>query len=271
LRIAYRRLTLAIGVVVVLYVAYLFVLFVVQRSLLFPIRSDHTPPVTGSAEIIQLPTKAGPTPALYLAPLKPASGPAPLLLFTHGNAELASDWVTEFDEPREWGWSVLILEYPGYGGAPGEPSEHSITEVALGAYDWAKGDPRVDSTRIVAYGRSLGGGAAARLAPERPIAALILESSFTSVRAFAHQFLAPGFVVRDPFDNLDALRRYRGPLLVLHGRRDEIIPIAHGRALAAAVSGAEFHELPCGHNDCPRSWALIGAFLRDHGLMAPGP
>jgi fermentation-respiration switch protein FrsA (DUF1100 family) len=255
-----------IAVAGVLYVGYVSVLFVVQRSLLFPAPAGIAP-VSESAQVIPLSTKAGSIPALYLAPLRPASGPAPLLLFTHGNAELASDWITAFDEPRTWGWAVLLIEYPGYGGAPGEPSERSITDVALAAYDWATGDPRVDSTRVVAYGRSLGGGPAARLAAERPIAALILESSFTSVRAFAHGFFAPEFVVRDPFDSLAALRSYRAPLLVLHGSRDEIIPIAHGRALAAAVSGAEFHELPCGHNDCPRPWALIGAFLRDHGLM----
>jgi fermentation-respiration switch protein FrsA (DUF1100 family) len=265
--VALRRLTIATAVVGVLYVGYLSVLFVVQRGLLFPVPAGVTP-VSESAQVIPLSTRAGSIPALYLAPSKRASGPAPLLLFTHGNAELASNWITAFDEPRMWGWAVLLIEYPGYGGAPGEPSERSITDVALAAYDWATGDPRVDSTRVVAYGRSLGGGPAARLAAERPIAALILESSFTSVRAFAHGFFAPEFVVRDPFDSLAALRSYRAPLLVLHGSRDEIIPIAHGRALAAAVSGAEFHELPCGHNDCPRPWALIGAFLRDHGLMA---
>jgi pimeloyl-ACP methyl ester carboxylesterase len=53
----------------------------------------------------------------------------------------------------------------------------------------------------------------------------------------------------------------------VHGRDDTIIPVAHGRALAAAVPGAEFHELDCGHNDCPRPWPLVRAFLLDRGLM----
>ena len=68
-------------------------------------------------------------------------------------------------------------------------------------------------------------------------------------------------------DNLAALARYRGPLLVLHGRDDAIVPIAHGRLLAAAVPGAILQELPCGHNDCPRDWQTIDAFLR--GVVGP--
>ena len=261
------RFALGIIALGVLLVAYFGVLFVVQRSLLFPVPWTPTLPAHGAAEVLQLPSDRGPIQAFYLGPLNSAAGPAPVLLFAHGNAELASSWVGEFEEPRKWGWGVLLLEYPGYGGAPGKPSERSITAAALAAYDWARRDPRVDTTRIVPYGRSLGGGPAARVAADRPVAALILESSFTSVRALARRFLAPGFLVRDPFDNLAALRNYRGPLLVLHGDRDEIIPIAHGRTLAAAVPGAEFYALTCGHNDCPRPWGPIGAFLAMHGLM----
>ena len=246
--------------------AYFGLLFVFQRSLLYPaprIIGDQAPT---TAEPIRLPLAGGPAVALYLAPLG-GSGPAPLLLFTHGNAELADDWLDAFDEPRRWGWAVLLLEYPGYGRSAGKPSEASITAAILAAYDWARGDPRIDATRIVPYGRSLGGGPATQLAAERPVAALILESPFTSVRAFARHYLAPGFLVRDPFDNLNALRNYRGPLLVIHGSHDEIIPVAQGRAVAAGVAGAEFHEIPCGHNDCPRSWPLVRGFLVANGLM----
>ena len=249
---------------------YFGLLFFAQRRLLFQPPWTPTMPSRPTAEIVRLATPAGPAEALFLAPTGALDRPAPLLLWSHGNAELATDWVSAFDEPRSWGWAVLLLEYPGYGRSPGAPSERSITAAALAAYDWARADPRIDSTRIVPYGRSLGGGPATRLAVERPAAALILESAFTSVRAFAGRFFAPRFLVRDPFDNLSALRSYHGPLLVLHGSHDEVVPVAHGRALAGAVEGAELHELPCGHNDCPRSWQLVRRFLLAHGLMAEG-
>jgi fermentation-respiration switch protein FrsA (DUF1100 family) len=156
---------------------------------------------------------------------------------------------------------VLIVEYPGYGIAEGSPSQDSITNAVVAGYDWLRSRSEIDGARIVGYGRSLGGGAVAQLAARRPLAALILESSFTSVRAFARQYLAPGILVRDPFDTLEALATYRRPLLVLHGARDTIAPPAHGRTLAAAVPGATFVEMPCGHNDCERPWAAILHFL----------
>jgi fermentation-respiration switch protein FrsA (DUF1100 family) len=76
--------------------------------------------------------------------------------------------------------------------------------------------------------------------------------------------------VRDRFDNLEALARYHGPLLVVHGTDDTLVPISEGRALAGAVPSAEFHALPCGHNDCPRPWNIIRGFLESHQLLSTG-
>jgi len=240
-----------------------------QRVMLFPAAWLPAPVGKARAESVQLePGDQGQ--ALFLPPGPGTPAPFPLVIFAHGNGELADDWVDQFGPVQAWGWAVLLLEYPGYGRAAGRPSQATIRRAMLAAYDWAAQEPRIDSTRIVAYGRSLGGGAAAYLAAGRPITGLILESSFTSIRPLAAKYLVPGWLVRDPFDNLLALQGYRGPLLVLHGAADGLVPIEHGRALGAAVSGAEFHELPCGHNDCPLSWDLIRAFLTKHQLLTPG-
>lgn len=245
--------------------AYLGMLFLVQRSLLFPAPDRVSDRDVRGAEIVPLATASGSLPALLLAP--ESARPVPLVIFTHGNAELATDWLPEFVEIVHWGVAVLLVEYPGYGGSPGRPSESSITDAIRAAYDWAAADRRIDAKRIVAYGRSLGGGAASRLAADRPLAALILESAFTSVADFSGRLLAPGFLVRDRFDNRAALAKYRGPLLVIHGTHDTIVPIAQGRELAALVPGARFHEIDCGHNDCPREWPTIRAFLTAAGIL----
>ena len=247
--------------------AYLGMLFLVQRSLLFPVPDRVSARDVRGAEIVPLATSSGSIPALLLAPQ--AAAPVPLVIFTHGNAELATDWLAEFGEIVPWGVAVLLVEYPGYGGSPGKPSESSITDAILAAYHWAAADRRIDAKRIVAYGRSLGGGAASRLAAERPVAALILESAFTGVAEFAGRLMAPGFMVRDRFDNRAALAKYRGPLLVIHGTHDTIVPIAHGRELAGIVPGARFHEIDCGHNDCPRQWPTVRAFLAEAGVLVP--
>jgi uncharacterized protein len=261
------------GLITLATIALLFaaIVFLVQRSMLFPV-----PPVAhasglGSVEIVRLPHAGGNVEAFFL----PATGRAaardsggsdterqPLLMFFHGNAELADYWVDEFDVARRWGWSVLLVEFPGYGRSAGTPSEKAIHVTARAALAWAQQDRRIDAAHIVPYGRSLGGAAAARLAVDASLPALILESTFTSVRPLAARMAVPGFLLRDPLDTEAALARFRGRLLVIHGRDDTLIPVTHGRRLAAAVPGAELHELPCGHNDCPRPWEIVERFLR---------
>ena len=259
------RLTFVLAAAASVVVIYLAALYLVQRSLLYPV-PNRQPNLEGtSVEKVRLAVRGVSTYGLFL-PARPLATPAPLIVFSHGNAEIAGDWLLDFSEVRSWA-SVLLIEYPGYGGADGAPTESSIVETMHAAYDWAANDPRLDPQKVVAYGRSLGGGAAARLAADRKVAALILESSFTSVADFARRFLAPRVLVRDLFDNRDALKAYRGPLLLIHGSRDNIVPIAHARELAALVPGARLHEIDCGHNDCPRQWPAIRQFLTRAGVL----
>jgi uncharacterized protein len=266
-----QKLAIAGALVTVgLLAAYWALLFFAQRSILFPVpRLAGAPPRPPEAEQIWLHTSFGRVEAWYLPAIGSGSGPLPLLVFSHGNAELIDYWPEEFDEPRRWGVSVLLVEYPGYGRSDGAPSQQSITESMLAAYDWALQHARVDASRIIPYGRSLGGGAAAIVSIERPVPALILESSFSSVAAFAAGFGAPRFLVRDPFDSVSAVKSFTGPILILHGERDDIVPPHHARALAAAASDAALKFMPCGHNDCPRPWADVRAFLEQHGLLIP--
>ena len=201
--------------------------------------------------------------ALLLAAEPREGAPTPLLLYAHGNGELIDYWAgDEFEPLRAAGVSVLLVEYPGYGRSSGSPSQASIAQSMVAAFDWAVAQPGVDRARVVGYGRSLGGGAVCALARERPLAALVLESTFTSVRALAAElFHLPGFLVLDPFDNLAAVSTFEGPILVLHGERDEMIPFEHARRLHAANRRSQLHLLPCGHNDCARPWELIERFL----------
>jgi fermentation-respiration switch protein FrsA (DUF1100 family) len=264
------RLATPVLFVIGIGLAYLVIAWFGQRPMLFPVSWLPAPSSPEQIEVVHLEGAAGRHRALFLPPAPGTPTPFPVLIFAHGNGELADFWIDQFGPVQEWGWGVLLYEYPGYGRTPGRPSEATIRQSALEIYDWAAKDPRVDSTRIVAYGRSLGGGVASYLAATRPIAGLILESAFTSIRPLAAKYLLPGWIVRDPFDNLTALQGYRGPVLVIHGRHDDLVPFEHGKLLAAAVAGAEFHDLPCGHNDCPRPWDIIHSFLATHRLLGAG-
>jgi hypothetical protein len=247
--------------------AYWAFLFAVQRSVIFPAPRAPAagPDAIPGLERVWLELEGTRSEAWFL----PASTtlPSPLIVFAHGNGELIDDWAGEFDAPRSWGVSVLLVEYPGYGRSPGRPSERSIRGAFSAAYDWAVEQTRVDGRRIIGYGRSLGGGAVCALARDRALAALVLESTFTSIRDQARAFGAPGFLVRDPFDNLTRVREFRGPVLLLHGERDASIPVAHARRLHAVAPASELHVLSCGHNDCPRPWDLLRRFLDERRLL----
>ena len=112
---------------------------------------------------------------------------------------------------------------------------------------------------------------ACALAAKRPSRALILMSTFTSVRSMLKRHMLPGFLALDPFDNLSVVKRYENPILVLHGRYDEILPYDHGVKLADAAPDAELITLNCGHNDCVENWTefwgMVEPFLREAGAL----
>ena len=252
-------------VLVVIAALYLGAACGLQRRVLYPRPAAGAPPPL-PAGVTQI--GLGPASdwdAFLLRPLD-APAPFPVVLFAHGNGELIDDWLRPFGELPRAGVGVLLVEFPGYGRSGGAPTQQSITRAVIAGYDFLVAQPDVDPARIVAYGRSLGGGGACALALERPLAGLILESTFTSVRALAPRFGLPGALVLDPFDNLSAVEQLEIPTLVLHGERDELIPVAHGEALSLAA-GTQLVRLPCGHNDCARPWAEVLGFLRAGSVL----
>lgn len=261
----------------VIYAGYCLLLFLAQRQMLFP--RYMMPPLAvedreklPSLETIWLQTRFGKVEAWYLSPKKSSDNqPAPLVIFAHGNAERIDFCSQELLQFTLWGMGVLLVEFPGYGRSDGTPSQASITETFITAYDLMAGRKDVDASKIILYGRSLGGGAICSLLKYRRAAAVILMSTFTSVRSFASRYLVPGFLVRDPFDNLTALRTFEGPVLIMHGKHDEVIPFTHGKFLYQASPNARFIPYECGHNDCPPDWRQfwreIEIFLKDAGLL----
>ncbi len=258
-----------------IYLLYCAVLFVFQRQMIFPRylmgeapAGDH--PVPGR-EQLWLNTGTERVEAWYFPPPADAVTPVPVVIIAHGNAELIDFLPEEFRFLLDFGVGLLLVEYPGYGRSSGAPSQASITRAMAAAHDVIISRPDVDADRIVYLGRSIGGGAVCALAARRPPAGMILISSFTGIRSFAWRYLVPPALVRDPFDNLAVLARYAGPVLVIHGEYDEIIPYRHGRRLAAAAANARLISYDCGHNDCPpdrnRFRQDIGDFLARCGII----
>ncbi len=188
----------------------------------------------------------------------------PLIIYTHGNGELAEMWVDDFNYIVSKGYAALLVEYPGYGTAGGKPNFSSIKQTMLSAYDAMLEMEQIDSEKIVAYGRSLGGAAASLLAENRPFAALILESTFSSLPKLVKEKGFPSFLLKDRYDNEAIVRTSNIQLLIYHGTRDNIIPYSHAESLYRTRDNITLHSADCGHNDCPRIWKKIIPFLETH-------
>ena len=167
---------------------------------------------------------------------------------------------------------MLLFDYRGYGASSGAPSEEGTYHDASAALRCLLAQRAVDPARLFYLGESLGGAVALDLALASPPAGLVLLSTFTSMRELAgvhYPFmLAP--VVPDAYPSLRRIPALHAPLLVIHGNRDEIVPLAQGQTLfAAAPEPKQMHVLAgVGHNDVvtaagPEFAHTIEAWARD--------
>jgi hypothetical protein len=272
------RLTTLLLVLLAVAAAYYALAWTLQRAIVFPrylprYAKQAAPPP--GVEILHIASPEGPVEGWFFpAPGASATSPRPAVICAHGNAEVIDRWVEEARRYQALGFHVLLPEYRGYGRSAGRPSEAAIAEDFPRFHDGLAARPEVDRERIVYHGRSLGVAAVLALAVARPPRALILQSGFTSVTDMARGYLLPRAMVRDPFDNLAALRATTAPVLILHGERDTIVPPEHARALAAAAGPrARFVTMDCDHNDCPPAdeldefWTGVETFLRSAGAL----
>ncbi len=259
-----------------LYAAYCGLLFVLQRQIMFPRgmipRPGQSTPAIAGLERIWLRTESGEVES-WLIPPPPGrtADPSPAVIFGHGNGELIDYWPEELKGFNRLGLAVMLVEYPGYGRSAGSPSQKSITDAFVVAYDTLAARKDIDPARIVLTGRSLGGGAVCALSLKRPSSAMILMSTFTSAKSFARRYLAPSLLVRDPMDNLAAVQTYSEPILIIHGRQDTVIPYSHGQSLKKAAVRGSLITYEAGHNDCPPDWTVfwkdVETFLMDNRII----
>ncbi len=175
------------------------------------------------------------------------------LLFFHGNAGNIShrlDSIAIFNRMR---LNVLIFDYRGYGQSQGRVTEAGTYRDAEAAWSYLTENRGVDANKIIVFGRSLGSSIAAWLASRRRPAALILESSFSSVPSMAQRlypFLPVKWLAKFRYDTAQYVSTLSCPLLVVHSKADEIIPYAEGRLVFDAASAdKQFLDIRGGHND----------------------
>lgn len=258
------------------YVTWCVGLFVMQDRMIFPRDLAH-PPVTSRPANTRFEqwwldvddeTRVE---AWYLPGRgRTASSPGPAVIFAHGNAEIVDDVADFAHRYASAGVSTLLPEYRGYGRAGGKPSQAGIVADYLAFHDRLAARPEVRREQIFFHGRSLGGGIVGALAARRAPAALILESTCTSVASFCHGYGVPEFLCRHPMRTDRVIAALGRPILIFHGTHDDIIPVSHGRTLHALAPGSTYVEMDAAHNDFPTDlqayWREIRAFLAPLGL-----
>ncbi|AZO81050.1 MULTISPECIES: alpha/beta fold hydrolase [unclassified Bosea (in: a-proteobacteria)] len=252
------------------YVAVLVLLYVQQRQLLYPrnpARAEIASANLPRAEETELATADGEKLIAWVVP--PREG-KPVLLFFHGNAGNFGRSIrqTRFRALTEDGTGLFAVNYRGYGGSTGTPTEDGLAQDARAAY--AAAVARFGADRLVGYGESLGTGVVLKLAAEAPLKAVILEAPYLSTAAVAQQlypFIPVGLVMHDQFRSDQVIGKVKAPLLVLHGERDGVIPFSQGEALFSLANPPKrFVRFPEGdHENLPAHGSVpeIRRFLTD--------
>ena len=212
-------------------------MYLAQRALMYHPETFRTPPIVAGLFDVQelvLDTADGEKVIVWYAPPK---RDLPLVLYFHGNAGSLRSRADRFRALTDDGTGLAALSYRGYGGSTGRPSEAGMIADAQTAYAFAAA--RVPAERIVVFGESLGTGVAVALAATERIGRLVLESPFTSavdVGARAYWYLPVRLLMKDPFRSDQRIGQVTAPLLVLHGERDQVVPIALGERLFALAN-----------------------------------
>lgn len=221
-----------------------------QERLLFqptPLPPGHRFQVDADVQELTIEVPGARLSALHLQRPKPRA----LVFYLHGNAGNLDSWFVNADFWRQANVDLFMLDYRGYGKSSGRIASQAQLEADVRAA-WAQLAPRYAGTPLVLFGRSLGTGLAAGLAAELQPALTVLVSPYLSLRALAaeHYRWVPAALLRYPLASDEALPRVKGPVLLIHGERDTLIPPSHSDRLAARVPQARVLKVPdAGHND----------------------
>jgi len=239
-RFSRARLTLIVAtILLLLYAAAAVALFVFQRSLIFSgDQTDMQPSQVGlpEASVHHLRTVDG----VSLVAWSVRGTGKYLAIYFHGNGASLSGRASRISDLTRIGFSVLAIDYRGYGGSSGSPSELGLRKDADAAYEFA-GSLGFAPQRIVLYGESLGSGVAVELASRKAVAGLILDGAFSSladVAADRYWMFPVRLLMKDPFRSDLAISQVKAPVLMVHGTADQIVPIRYGKRLSGLGSDA---------------------------------
>lgn len=251
-----RIMSILIKVLIGVAVAWVLVtmgLYLGQRRMMYvPDRTRVDPGSIGLRNVEEVVLTA-PDGARLIAWWGKAKPGQPTILYFHGNGAGLADRAPRIERYMGEGWGVFMMSYRGYSGSTGSPTEADNVADAMRTFDHlvAAG---VRPQDIIIYGESLGTGVATQVAAERQARGLVLDAPYTSIAAVASRrfpILPVDRFILDRYDTHKVIGRVRMPVLIMHGRRDGVIPVEMGREIARLANEPKrYVELPNGqHSD----------------------
>lgn len=275
----FLKISLTVGAYLLLaWLMVVIAMFVFQRKLLYLPDKNPLPPAEifgiDTLEQIFLNTKDGLRLKAYYMPAQGQDN-GTIVLF-HGNAGSIAHRMTKAAIYHLFGTGVLLVEYRGYGGNDGTPTEKGLYADGRAAMEFLTKQKNLPPEKIILYGESLGSGVAVQMATEYDAAGLVLETPFSSAAAVAssvYPFMPVRLLLKDRYDNIAKIKQIKKmPVLVVHGTRDGVVPFTEGKKLfEAAAEPKKFVAIEGGnHNnlyDYPLTATEIGTFLRQQGIF----
>jgi hypothetical protein len=234
-----RRIVSILAVVAASLIALVVLFWGAQRRLIyFPTQAvGSASEVSDESTEVVFTTEDGLTLAAWWIPAAATPNGSTIVVF-HGNGGTRADRAPLARALVGEGYGVLLMDYRGYGGNPGSPSEAGLLIDARAAAAYARSRSDVDPDRLIYFGESLGAAVAIGVSREYPPSALILRSPFTSLAdvASTHYPYIPTFLLRDRYRSIDTIRSLDTPVLIVAGSQDTIIPITQSRELHEAAA-----------------------------------
>ncbi len=164
------------------------------------------------------------------------------LLFFHGNAGSLENRIYKLNDLSKLNLNYLIVAYRGFSGNKGSPTEEGLYKDARAAKYWLNLN-NINDQNIIVYGESLGTAVAIDLAKDHKFAGIILESPFTSMLKLSRKYYAwlpTGLLLKDKYETDKKINKVFAPILILHGRNDNIVPFEMGETLFNQANNPKF-------------------------------
>ena len=215
-----------------LYIFLGLLLYLLQRKILFNQSKKPEPPDSyGLQDVSEIYIKTQDNINLLAWHFK-GSKNLPLLVYFHGNSFNIGERAYRINRYIEKNWSVLLVAWRGYSGNHGKPTEKNLYIDGESTINWVKENTDYKNDQIIVYGESLGSGVAVQLGTKYKFLSIVLEAPFTSISEIAkkkYPIFPTKFLVRDNFDNYNKILNIKSPLMIISGKKDEIVP--HSQSL----------------------------------------